>query len=70
MNANAAHPYENPTPLATFIQRFSTFIIPSALTWFLGHTVGNQRHGWVVWGAMAFIFPWSVGRLKRREIPA
>ena len=56
MNANAAHPYENPTPLANFIQILSIFLIPSALTWYLGHQVGNQRHGWVVWGAMAFLF--------------
>ncbi|MFA6411383.1 MAG: potassium-transporting ATPase subunit KdpA [Syntrophales bacterium] len=56
MNANAAHPYENPTPLANFIQILSIFLIPSALTWYLGHQVGNQRHGWMVWGAMAFLF--------------
>ncbi len=56
MNANAAHPYENPTPLANFIQMLSIFLIPSALTWFMGHTVGNRRHGWVIWGAMAFLF--------------
>jgi len=56
MNANAAHPYENPTPLSNFIQILSIFLIPSALTWYLGYKVGNQRHGWVVWGAMAFLF--------------
>jgi K+-transporting ATPase ATPase A chain len=56
MNANAAHPYENPTPLMNFIQILSIFLIPSALTWYLGRMVGNQRHGWVVWGAMAFLF--------------
>jgi K+-transporting ATPase ATPase A chain len=56
MNANAAHPYENPTPLANFTQILSIFLIPSALTWYLGHTVGNQRHGWVIWGTMAFLF--------------
>ena len=56
MNANAAHPYENPTPLSNFIQILSIFLIPSALTWYLGYKAGNQRHGWVVWGAMAFLF--------------
>ena len=56
MNANAAHSYENPTPLTNFIQILSIFLIPSALTWYLGHQVGNQRHGWVIWGAMAFLF--------------
>jgi K+-transporting ATPase ATPase A chain len=56
MNANAAHPYENPTPLANFIQMLSIFLIPSGLTYYLGRMVKNQRHGWAVWGAMAVIF--------------
>jgi len=56
MNANAAHPYENPTPLANFIQILSIFLIPSGLTYFFGQAVGNRRHGWTVWGAMAILF--------------
>ena len=32
-NANAAHPFENPTPLSNFIQMLSIFAIPSALTY-------------------------------------
>jgi K+-transporting ATPase ATPase A chain len=56
MNANATHPYENPTPLANFIQMLSIFLIPSGLTYYLGRMVKNQRHGWAVWGAMAVIF--------------
>ena len=55
-NANAAHPYENSTPLSNFIQILSIFLIPSALTYYLGRTVKNQRHGWAVWGAMALLF--------------
>ena len=55
-NANAAHPFENPTPLSNFIQMLSIFAIPSALTWYLGRTVRNQRHGWAVWSAMAVMF--------------
>jgi len=55
-NANAAHPYENPTPLANFIQILAIFLIPSGLTYYLGRMVKNQRHGWAVWTAMAFLF--------------
>jgi K+-transporting ATPase ATPase A chain len=55
-NANAAHPFENPTPLSNFLQMLSIFAIPSALTWYLGRTVKNQRHGWAVWGAMFAMF--------------
>jgi len=55
-NANAAHPYENPTPLSNFIQMLSIFLIPSGLTYFLGRMVKSQRHGWAVWASMAIIF--------------
>jgi potassium-transporting ATPase potassium-binding subunit len=55
-NANAAHPYENPTPLSNFIQVLSIFLIPSGLTYFLGRQVKNQKHGWTVWSAMAVLF--------------
>lgn len=55
-NANASHPYENPTPLSNFIQIVSIFLIPSGLTYYLGRMVKNQRHGWAVWSAMAIIF--------------
>jgi K+-transporting ATPase ATPase A chain len=55
-NANAAFPYENPTPLSNFIQMLSIFAIPSALTYYLGRVVKNQKHGWAVWATMAIIF--------------
>ena len=56
MNANAAHPFENPTPLSNFIQMLSIFLIPSGLTYYLGRMVKNQRHGWIVWGSMLMLF--------------
>jgi potassium-transporting ATPase potassium-binding subunit len=56
VNANAAHPYENPTPLSNFLQIFSIFLIPSGLTYYLGRMVKNQKHGWSVWSAMAVLF--------------
>ncbi len=42
MNANAAHPYENPTPLADFLQILSIFLIPSGLTCYFGRTVRTR----------------------------
>jgi len=56
VNANAAYPHENPTPLSNFVQMFSIFAIPSALTYYLGREVKKQRHGWAVWSAMAALF--------------
>ena len=55
-NANAAHPFENPTPLSNFIQMLSIFAIPSALTYYLGRVTKHQGHGWAVWAAMAVMF--------------
>jgi K+-transporting ATPase ATPase A chain len=56
MNANAAHPFENPTPLSNFIQMLSIFAIGSGLTYYLGRMVKNQAHGWSVWAAMMALF--------------
>jgi K+-transporting ATPase ATPase A chain len=56
MNANAAHPFENPTPLSNFLQMLSIFSIGSGLTYYLGRMVKNQAHGWSVWAAMMVLF--------------
>ena len=55
-NANAAQPFENPTPLSNFIQMLSIFSIGSGLTYYLGRMVKNQRHGWTVWAVMLALF--------------
>ncbi len=55
-NANAAHPFENPTPLSNFIQMLSIFSIGSGLTYYLGKMVKNQKHGWSVWACMTALF--------------
>jgi len=51
-NANAAHPFENPTPLSNFLQMLALLCIGSALTYHLGREAKNQKHGWSVWSAM------------------
>ena len=56
MNANASHPFENPTPLSNFIQMLSIFAIGSGLTYYLGRMTKNQAHGWSVWAAMMTLF--------------
>src|SRR6266487_4453 len=56
VNANAAHPFENPTPLSNFIQILSIFAIGNGLTYYLGRMVKNQKHGWTVWAAMLILF--------------
>ena len=56
VNANAAHPFENPTPLSNFIQMLSILSIGSGLTYYLGRMVKNQKHGWTIWAAMMVLF--------------
>jgi K+-transporting ATPase ATPase A chain len=56
MNANSAHPYENPTPFTDFFEMFLFLIIPSGLTYTLGRMTGSPKHGWAVWSAMAILF--------------
>ncbi|MES2736379.1 MAG: potassium-transporting ATPase subunit KdpA [Verrucomicrobiota bacterium] len=60
VNANAAHPFENPTPLANLVQMLSIFAIGSGLTYYLGRMVKNQAHGWAVWAAMIILFTGGV----------
>ena len=55
-NANAAHPFENPTALSNFIQMLSMFLIPSGLVYLLGRKVNSSKHAWSVWAAMAVLF--------------
>jgi K+-transporting ATPase ATPase A chain len=55
-NANAAHPFENPTPFTNFLSLFMIFAIPSALTYTYGRMARDQRHGWAIWGAMSILF--------------
>jgi len=55
-NANAAQPFENPTPLSNFFQMLAIFWIGSGLTYYLGRMVKNQKHGWTVWAVMLALF--------------
>src|SRR5262250_273065 len=66
-NSNSAHPFENPTPFSNFFEMVLIFLIPSTLTYTLGRTSGSQRHGWAVWGTMAFLFLVGVASTYRAE---
>jgi potassium-transporting ATPase potassium-binding subunit len=55
-NANAAHPFENPTALSNFVQMISIFVIGAALTNVFGRMVGNERQGWAVLAVMGVLF--------------
>ena len=56
LNANSAHPFENPTPLTNFVEMLLMFAVPFSLTYTFGRYAGNQRQGWAIFGAMATVF--------------
>ncbi|HEY9453158.1 MAG TPA: potassium-transporting ATPase subunit KdpA [Bradyrhizobium sp.] len=60
-NANAAHPFENPTALSNFVQMISIFAIGAAMTNVFGRMVGNQRQGWAILAVMGVLFIVGVG---------
>jgi len=55
-NANAAHPFENPTALSNFVQMLAIFLISAALTNTFGRAVKNELQGWAIYSAMAVLF--------------
>jgi K+-transporting ATPase ATPase A chain len=55
-NANAAHPFENPTALSNFVQIVSIFALGAALTNVFGRMVGDERQGWAILAAMGVLF--------------
>lgn len=61
-NANSAHPFENPTPLANFLEMLAILLIPAALCYTFGSMVGDTRQGWAILAAMlVIVVPLAVG---------
>jgi K+-transporting ATPase ATPase A chain len=56
LNANSAHPYENPTALTNLLEMLAILVIPAGLTYTFGRMVGDTRQGWAVLAAMAILF--------------
>lgn len=56
MNANSAHPYENPTPLTNLIEMLAIFSIGAGLTHTFGKMVGDRRQGWALFAVMSILF--------------
>jgi K+-transporting ATPase ATPase A chain len=55
-NTNSSHPFENPTPLSNLVEMLAILLIPAALCYTFGKTVGDTRQGWAVLAAMTLIF--------------
>ncbi len=54
-NVNAAHPFENPTAFANYLNIFAMLSISAALVYTFGELVGNRRQGWAIISAMAVL---------------
>lgn len=55
-NTNSAHPFENPTPLANFMEMLCIFLIPAALCFTFGNMVADKRQGFAIFSAMFVMF--------------
>ena len=55
-NANSAHPYENPTPLANLLQMLLLLSLGASLTYMFGKAVRDTRQGWAIFAAMSVMF--------------
>lgn len=54
--ANSAHPFENPTPLSSFLELLAILLIPAAQCYTFGRMVGDPRQGWAILVVMTLIF--------------
>jgi K+-transporting ATPase ATPase A chain len=66
-NANSAHPFENPTPLANIFEVFLILLISGGLTCTFGHMAGNSRQGWALLAVMLAILILALGVFYRAE---
>ncbi|MBB6579671.1 K+-transporting ATPase ATPase A chain [Comamonas odontotermitis] len=55
-NANAAHPFENPTPLTNMLHILAMLLIPASMTYAFGSMLLRRRQGWVLYGACMVMF--------------
>lgn len=47
-NVNSAHPFENPTPLTSFVSLLAILLIPAALVYTYGVMTRSQKQGWIL----------------------
>jgi potassium-transporting ATPase potassium-binding subunit len=55
LNANSAHPFENPTAFSNLLEMLALLVLPLALTYTFGHMVGDTRQGWALLAAIALL---------------
>jgi len=58
---NSAHPFENPTPIANFIEMLAIIIVPMAQVYMFGLLIGNLKHAWCLFAVMLGLYALSFG---------
>ena len=58
---NSAHPYENPTPLANFLEMLAIIVVPMAQVYMFGLLIGNLKHAWCLFAVMLGLYLLSFG---------
>lgn len=61
LNANAAHPFENPNAISNFINIFAMLMVTSALVYSFGEMVRNRRQGWAILAAIGILLVVGIG---------
>jgi K+-transporting ATPase ATPase A chain len=67
LNANSAHPFENPNAWSNLIQVFLILVIPVSLTRTFGTVVGDRRQGYVLLGVMGALWSAMLGVIWAAE---
>jgi potassium-transporting ATPase potassium-binding subunit len=68
MNANSAHPFENPSGLTNLLQMWALLMIPFALTYAFGRLVGDRRQGWAIFAVMFVLWAGSAALATWAEV--
>jgi potassium-transporting ATPase potassium-binding subunit len=67
-NVNSAHPFENPTAIANFLEMLAILVIPVAFCFTFGRMVGDARQGRALFAAMGVLFLIGLGGIYAAEI--
>ncbi|AFQ44871.1 K+-transporting ATPase, KdpA [Desulfosporosinus meridiei DSM 13257] len=68
MNANSAHPFENPTPFSNLVEMLLLLLIPVGLTFSFGKMLKDAKQGKVIFGAMLILLVLTLGTTYSTEI--
>ncbi|RSD23828.1 potassium-transporting ATPase subunit KdpA [Amycolatopsis eburnea] len=60
LNANSAHPFENPNAWSNLVELFLILVIPVSLTRAFGTLVGDRRQGYVLLSVMGLLWAASL----------